>query len=138
MTCAVCVAGRNSVKRAAWLATAALAAALAPFPPAWVDTVYSSGVYPCLQAPVTSTSNLAPFALFDALVLTVAAAWLAALAVDVRRAGRGRAHGDVGGGRLPSVPAALGLQLPARAARAQARLRRRRRDAGRGAPARRR
>ncbi|HZT76384.1 MAG TPA: DUF3810 family protein [Vicinamibacterales bacterium] len=79
------------MKRAAWLATAALAAALAPFPPAWVDTVYSSGVYPCLQAPVTSTSNLAPFALFDALVLTVAAAWLAALAVDVRRAGVTRA-----------------------------------------------
>jgi len=49
------------------IALAALAA-LAPLPPAWVEGVYSRGLYPRLQPVVSSVSALAPVALFDVAV----------------------------------------------------------------------
>jgi Protein of unknown function (DUF3810) len=55
-----------------WLPPAALALAiaawLAPQPPAVVDRVYSRGIYAGLQPLVTSLSGLVPFALLDVLI----------------------------------------------------------------------
>jgi hypothetical protein len=61
---------------------------MAPVPSSWVNWVYSSRVYPTVQRPVTTVSNAVPFALFDALVLIVAAVWAVALVRDIRRASR--------------------------------------------------
>lgn len=79
-----------------WLpaAVAAVAAAalwLVPLPPAGVERWYSRGAYPTWQRLATAVSNVAPFALFD--VLIVAALLFAAVTVvRGRRAGsRGRA-----------------------------------------------
>jgi hypothetical protein len=63
----------------------AAAAALVPVPPALVERMYSTDVYLRLQDLVTPVSNRVPFALFDALLLSVLVAWLFALGVDVRR-----------------------------------------------------
>ena len=60
----------------------AAAAALAPVPPALVERAYSTSLYLRLQRVVTSTSNLVPFALFDALIIVTLAAWLIAIGVD--------------------------------------------------------
>jgi hypothetical protein len=63
----------------------AAAAALAPLPSALIERAYSTGLYPRLQRIVTSVSNLAPFALFDALIIVTLAAWLIAIGVDLIR-----------------------------------------------------
>lgn len=60
---------------AALLVLLAGVAALLPLPASLVDRLYGRGIYPPLQALVTSLSNLAPIALFD-LVIVGAAAWL--------------------------------------------------------------
>jgi hypothetical protein len=56
-----------------------------------IERLYSSGVYRWLQPTVTTASNLAPFALLDALILLVAAAWIATAIRDVRGCGWVRA-----------------------------------------------
>jgi Protein of unknown function (DUF3810) len=81
---------RKSVKRAGVWTALALLAAVAPTPAAWVDSLYSAGLYPVLQHPMTAASNLVPFALFDALIVIVTLAWLAATIRAVRLMG-GRA-----------------------------------------------
>jgi hypothetical protein len=63
----------------------AAAAALAPVPPALIERAYSATLYLRLQRIVTSTSNLVPFALFDALIVVTLAAWLIAIGVDLVR-----------------------------------------------------
>jgi hypothetical protein len=68
-----------------WLLLAAAAAAVAPLPSALVERAYSTSLYPRLQRVVTSTSNLAPFALFDVLIIVTLAAWLIAIGVDLAR-----------------------------------------------------
>jgi hypothetical protein len=70
---------------------AAVAAALAPLPRAFIERVYSMFLYAHLQRIITRASNLAPFALFDVLVIAIAAAWLLALGVDIRRGSPRRA-----------------------------------------------
>ncbi|MBI3403229.1 MAG: DUF3810 family protein [Acidobacteria bacterium] len=65
----------------------ALAAALAPVPAMLVDRFYTRGPYRFLQALLTSASNLAPFALFDVLLIAVAVAWTVLATRDVRRSG---------------------------------------------------
>lgn len=68
----------------------AAAAALLPIPPAAVERFYSSGVYPAWQSWITTMSNLVPIALFDVLIVSVAAAWLIVAAIDIaRRRSRG-------------------------------------------------
>ena len=84
---------RNSVKKTLAIAGLALAAAFAPMPARLIDAVYSDRLYRWLQPPLTSFSNLVPFAWFDALLLLVIAAWLAALVRDVRRRGARGAAG---------------------------------------------
>jgi hypothetical protein len=81
------------IRRVAWLALCAVAAAaaLSPLPAAAVEAWYSRGVFPPVQRTVTSVSNLVPFAIFD--VLWIGA--IAALAILVRR--RVGGHGWRGG-----------------------------------------
>jgi hypothetical protein len=76
--------GPNMAGQALLLVLAA-GAAVVPFSPPLVERLYSTSIYPRLQAVITSVSNLVPFALFDALVLVVLIAWLIALGMDVRR-----------------------------------------------------
>jgi hypothetical protein len=70
--------------RAALIVLAA-AAALAPLPPAWVEQAYSTSFYPRVQALVTPVSNLAPFALFDVLIVTGVAAVLLPAVLDIAK-----------------------------------------------------
>src|SRR5262249_36205052 len=63
----------------------AIAVAIAPIPPAWIERVYSTGLYPLLQPSLTFISNAAPFALLDALIVAVAAAFLWRGWQDARR-----------------------------------------------------
>jgi len=70
----------------------AVAAAAAPIPAGVVDRVYAAGLYTRVQPLLTSMSNLTPVALFDVLILVVAAAWAAFAWRDFRIApSRGRA-----------------------------------------------
>ena len=68
------------------LTGAAAAAALVPLPPAYVERLYSSGLYARLQPAVTSTTNLVPFALLDLLLVAgaVALAWLTIARIRAR------------------------------------------------------
>ena len=59
----------------------AIAAAVLPLPPAWVERVYSRGVYPVFQPVATTLSNLVPVALLDIAVASL----LAGLAVAAWR-----------------------------------------------------
>jgi hypothetical protein len=78
------------------LVAAAIGAAFAPLPPAFVERLYSAYVYAGLQPLLTSISNLAPFALFDLLVPVVVMAWIALGARDFARVrGRLRALGVI-------------------------------------------
>ena len=72
--------------RAALIAVA-VAAALLPIPPAFIERWYSTLVYPSIQALTTSASNRAPFALFDTLIAATTLCWLIALGIDIRRQG---------------------------------------------------
>ncbi len=63
----------------------ALAAAFAPLPTQAVERWYSTGVYPPVQAAITSLSNRVPFALLDALIVGGVVAWVVALAFDAAR-----------------------------------------------------
>ena len=54
------------------LIAASIGLAIAPLPRPLVERWYSNGVYPALQPVLTSTSNLAPVALFDVLLVAVA------------------------------------------------------------------
>src|SRR4051812_49401253 len=67
----------------------ALVAALVPTPAALVERMYSTAVYPLLQARLTPVANGAPFALFDWFAGIVLAGWVGALGFDIVR-GRGR------------------------------------------------
>lgn len=67
------------------LAAAALLLAVAPLPPSHVEHFYSTGAFPRLQRALTASSNAVPFALLDALLVAVAAWWLAAFGRDVIR-----------------------------------------------------
>ena len=69
----------------------AVALALAPLPARLVERLYVHGLYAVLQPILTSLSNLAPFAVFDAVVALVLIAWLGLGARDVSRAGWPRA-----------------------------------------------
>jgi hypothetical protein len=63
-------------------------AALAPVPRPFVEWAYSTGLYPPIQATVTTASNAVAFALLDAAIIVIAGGWLVAFAMDVRRRSR--------------------------------------------------
>jgi hypothetical protein len=68
-----------------WVALILVAAgaAIVPLPPAWVEHAYSTSVYPGVQRLVTPVSNLAPFALFDVLIVAAIAASLLPVIADI-------------------------------------------------------
>jgi len=66
----------------------AAAAAVAPLPSRLVDRFYSAGLYTGVQPVLTTISNLTAVALFDVLVIAVAAAWVALAWRDIRRSPR--------------------------------------------------
>src|SRR5437868_5798424 len=84
---------------------AAVAAAIAPIPAAFVERWYSSLVYPLLQRVMTPLSNLAPFALFDVACLWSCAA--TAVLVYRRVRGRGWGRGVVSVAAVVTVAAAI-------------------------------
>ena len=67
------------------LVAAAVLAAFVPLPPGSVDRLYTARVYATLQPLLTSISNLAPFAVLDAVLGIMAAAWLALAVRDLVR-----------------------------------------------------
>jgi hypothetical protein len=69
---------------------AALAAAIVPLPPQWIERAYSTSAYRALQPWLTTFSNAVPFALLDALIVLTVAASIALLVLDLRR--RSRSH----------------------------------------------
>jgi hypothetical protein len=75
---------RPGSRRRLLLVGAAVAALLAPLPPAFVERWYSGGLYASVQPVLTTATNLAPFAWLDVLLLAA----LVALAVAVARAAR--------------------------------------------------
>src|SRR5437764_11576954 len=79
--------------RAGIVAVAAFAGAV-PLSPEWVEHYYSTGAYVALQRALTSASNALPFALLDALVVSVLVAWIALAWRDARQP-RGR-RGAIG------------------------------------------
>lgn len=69
----------------AGLIVAAVAALLVPLPESFLERWYSDGFYLHWQHLATRTSNLVPFALFDALVAGTIAAWMVLAFRDGRR-----------------------------------------------------
>ena len=65
------------------LVAAAAALALAPLPRPLVERWYSRAIYPACQRLLTSTSNAAPFALFDLLLMAIVSWLVWRLAGDV-------------------------------------------------------
>ena len=64
----------------------ALAAVLAPPGAATVEPAYANGIYPILQANVTSFSNRVPFALFDLAIVVLAGTVIALWYLTITRA----------------------------------------------------
>src|SRR4030095_8280020 len=64
----------------------ALACALAPFSPAFVERWYSTGLSPRIQPVLTPLTNLIPFALFDVLTIGAVVLVIVSLVRAVRRA----------------------------------------------------
>ncbi|HOQ61010.1 MAG TPA: DUF3810 family protein [Vicinamibacterales bacterium] len=69
---------------------AAAAAALAPLPPAWIESHYSRGFYPAFQRALTRASNAVPIAAFDVLVVAAACAVPLGVVVAMRAPKGGR------------------------------------------------
>jgi Protein of unknown function (DUF3810) len=86
-------AGRSASPTLGWrlsiaLVVLALGLALATLPAALVERVYARGWYPTLQPFLTSLSSLVPIAVFDLLILALAA-WAVSRVYPVARAARG-------------------------------------------------
>jgi hypothetical protein len=73
---------KNWIKSA--VIAAALAGALIPFSPSFIERWYSTGLYPNVQRVVTPVTNLVPFALFDVLTVVAFVCALIALVRSVR------------------------------------------------------
>jgi hypothetical protein len=78
----------------------ALGAAVVPLPATAIERWYSNGIYPRIQAPLTTFSNVVPWALFDV------AAVILAIGVIVTIVGRFRGRRITGAGR--ALAAAIG------------------------------
>ena len=80
------------------LALIAVAAALAfiPLPAGWVERWYSVAFYPHIQRALTPLSNRLPFAVFDVLLIVLAAAVLGSLARATVRSWRERSARPLG------------------------------------------
>jgi hypothetical protein len=90
---------------------AALTAALAPLPAAWIDGAYTERWYVGLQSRVTPLSNLLPIAAFDLLLAGGALALLWSWTVGLRRAPAGRRSGTLARLAVNTVVAAAVVYL---------------------------
>lgn len=77
-------ARRTSYGNIAIIGAAALLA-IVPLPQPFIERFYSTFLYIHLQRVITNASNLAPFSLFDALIVGIIALWLLELIADIRR-----------------------------------------------------
>ena len=91
----------------------AMAAALALLParPAWVETGYSTTVYPRLERVLTPLSNHLPFALLDPLLVLVIGGTLILLARAIRQAWRTRTIGRLARTLLHLLAGAAALYI---------------------------
>ena len=80
------VTGRRVIE--AVLVLTAVVCAVVPLPPALVERLYSTSIYPSIQRVVTPISNLLPFALLDVLIGTALVLTIVAIARAVRTARR--------------------------------------------------
>jgi hypothetical protein len=69
------------------LILAALAAALVPIPPRLVESHYSKGIYPAVQARITPLTNLSPIALVDLALVAIVIFFTIAFARRLRARG---------------------------------------------------
>jgi hypothetical protein len=69
------------------LVAIATAGALVPLPPAWIERVYSRGIYARVQPALTSASNLVPVALLDVLLAAVLIGIVWSFSARVRNGG---------------------------------------------------
>ena len=69
------------------LILSAITAAVAPLPSAWVERLYSRGVYPILQQAITPVSNLVPVALLDIASVLPLAFFTVTVVRDLRMRG---------------------------------------------------
>ena len=76
-------------RRIAWsvVFTLAIVMAAAPLPDGIVERWYSTGIFPAIQRPLTTLSNLVPFAVFDALWIGAVAATIIMVRRRVRESG---------------------------------------------------
>jgi Protein of unknown function (DUF3810) len=77
----------------------AVALAVVPLPPSFVERQFSTRLFPATQSALTWFSNLIPFALFDALMLTLAGWWTWRLVRDVSGRPPGHTHDWIRVGR---------------------------------------
>src|SRR5262249_22894937 len=86
-----------------------LVLAVVPLRPIWVESWYSTAVYPRIERLLTPISNLLPFALLDVLLLTVVPIAAIALTMATRNAWRTPTIGCLGRtvGHLLTAAAAL-------------------------------
>ena len=80
-----------------------------PLPAVAIEQVYSGSIYPAVQRALTSFSNLAPFALFDILIVGLPVVWVALAARDI--AGSRRRLQTAGRWALRTLAAAASLYL---------------------------
>lgn len=93
------------------IVAAALAAALLPLPPYWIERAYSRGVYLAWQRVATSVSNGVPIAIFDVFLVTLTASVLVWWIRSLYKAGRRRALRTVGRLAVRTVVSAAAVYL---------------------------
>lgn len=99
-----------SVAQVGVIGVAALAA-LVPPSPSTIERFYSRGVYPSIQAALTSLSNRAPIAVFDVTIVIAVAAFIGGWVFWVRQARRKRSLWPIGRGVLATITVAATVYL---------------------------
>ena len=89
----------------------AVAVACTPLPRGIVERIYARRIYPAIQPHLTSLSNAVPIALFDVTMVGLTIGVFTMWIVTIRRAGRGRRMGAVGGLMIDSAAIAAALYV---------------------------
>jgi hypothetical protein len=89
----------------------AAALAFAPLPATWIESRYSTSVYPRLERAITPISNRVPFALLDLLLVVLLIALVVKLAHTVRHAWRMRTLRRLGRNLLHLATAAAAVYI---------------------------
>jgi hypothetical protein len=89
----------------------ALAAALVPLPPPFVERWFSTRLFPVLQRQITPLVNLVPIALLDLLAVAAAVAVIAFVVRAIRAARRERRLGPIARGLATLATAAAAVYL---------------------------